>query len=126
MSWNHRKISQEVDYKNKLSSTIQTSKPSFQTSQLRQKEVLIDHPAKMIKHTLDEFQEDSKKLHRPFDLAMAQQRAFQQFDLIVDAERDLNKKIVKMSQVDYGKETVSTFQDENSIARFSSLDPAIS
>ena len=80
----------------------------------------------MIKHTLDEFQEDSKKLHRPFDLAMAQQRAFQQFDLIVDAERDLNKKIVKMSQVDYGKETVSTFQDEKSIARFSSLDPAIS
>ena len=57
---------------------------------------------------------------------MAQHRAFQQFDLIVDAERDLNKKIVKMSQVDYGKETVSTFQDEKSIAHFSSLDPAIS
>ena len=41
----------------------------------------------------------------PIDMAVLQQKAFQQFDLIMDAEMDIQRQILTRDQIPFGKDS---------------------
>ena len=67
INWNQRKIKVEVEYKDKLATSVEASKPQYKNSVERQKEDY--NIVTMITETLDELN-DEKKVNNSFDLAV--------------------------------------------------------
>ena len=87
----------------------------------------LDNPINLIKNTLEEFADKNRyakkcSSNKPADLAALQQKAFQQFDLIIDAEKDLSRKMVTLSQVEFTKDQNSPRMHSQSLAHYSTIN----